>query len=209
MRESTEAEASAAVAYPARLSPEYHAYITSPEWSRTRLRALALSDFTCRSCGAKKQLEVDHLTYRRFGHEKIRDLIVLCHDCHKLVTDARREAGVRSGYGYRRVTTETLGIIFAPHPVRTCRDPECGRVLSGGNQSGLCTRHWKTRRKARNQALKVTGKTLPVRGRRCMAPGCSNSVARKREEPFCRLHLNDEGDPVFDDGEPPMVFDLS
>ncbi len=63
-------------------SAEYDAYISSAEWKATRTRILEQRGYRCETCGATKKLEVHHLTYERFGHERDDDLRVLCSPCH-------------------------------------------------------------------------------------------------------------------------------
>lgn len=68
------------------LSPEYQFYIQSPEWDVIRRERLAIDDYTCQGCGCQnKPLDVHHLTYERFGHEDIDDLLSLCRRCHQEV----------------------------------------------------------------------------------------------------------------------------
>ena len=54
----------------------------SPEWDRLRTQKLQESGYRCLDCGGSERLEVHHLTYERFGHERLTDLQVLCHVCH-------------------------------------------------------------------------------------------------------------------------------
>lgn len=58
-------------------------YIQSPEWASVRRRKLAEVS-RCEACSGDERLEVHHLTYDRLGHERMRDLEVLCHWCHML-----------------------------------------------------------------------------------------------------------------------------
>ena len=58
----------------------------SPEWDTIRRKRLAIDDYTCQGCGYQsKPLDVHHVTYERFGHEDIDDLLSLCRDCHNEV----------------------------------------------------------------------------------------------------------------------------
>lgn len=36
----------------------------------------------CQKCGTTKNLEVHHKTYKNLGHEKLSDLLLLCHEHH-------------------------------------------------------------------------------------------------------------------------------
>jgi 5-methylcytosine-specific restriction endonuclease McrA len=63
---------------------KYVEYLKSPRWKKKRERSLAFAERRCQICGSRKHLEVHHNTYENLGHEKLRDLIVLCDDCHEL-----------------------------------------------------------------------------------------------------------------------------
>jgi hypothetical protein len=60
----------------------YTAYISSSAWRDKRRQRLAIDRHSCRDCGASWDLEVHHLTYDRFQHELMSDLITLCDKCH-------------------------------------------------------------------------------------------------------------------------------
>jgi len=47
-----------------------------------RNRALRLASYRCATCGARRGLEVHHVTYERLGAERDDDLRVLCAACH-------------------------------------------------------------------------------------------------------------------------------
>ncbi|MFG3582574.1 HNH endonuclease [Streptomyces sp. NPDC047990] len=54
------------------------------DWSRRRARALARDRFTCQRCGAREELEVDHLIpVARGGSWELSNLWVLCRGCHR------------------------------------------------------------------------------------------------------------------------------
>lgn len=64
-------------------SKEYLSYINSPAWNIKRVERLHYDDYTCQDCGATSQsLDVHHLTYKRFRHERTTDLVSLCRRCH-------------------------------------------------------------------------------------------------------------------------------
>lgn len=66
-------------------SAGYTAYMRSPEWEERRQERLALDGRRCTGCGSDgsdSRLEVHHLTYERFGCERLEDLMTLCHFCH-------------------------------------------------------------------------------------------------------------------------------
>ena len=61
---------------------EYRAYLRSEGWKLRRGAALTRSRGFCEDCGARTSLEVHHLTYKRKGAERPRDLRALCPTCH-------------------------------------------------------------------------------------------------------------------------------
>lgn len=63
----------------------YGEYLRTQEWRRTRAAALLRAGNRCAlDAGHTDRLEVHHNTYERLGAELARDLIVLCHSCHRL-----------------------------------------------------------------------------------------------------------------------------
>ena len=65
-------------------SKEYEEYLRSPQWARKRFQALKRARFRCGRCGQYRVgLEVHHLTYEHLGHERARDLLVVCPPCHE------------------------------------------------------------------------------------------------------------------------------
>ncbi len=80
----------------------YREYLRTPEWRTTRAAALVRADHCCSlDVTHTRDLEVHHRTYSRLGQELVGDLVVLCHDCHKLHHQAngrpRRAAADRAG----------------------------------------------------------------------------------------------------------------
>ncbi|MGL5712626.1 MAG: HNH endonuclease [Paraclostridium sp.] len=65
---------------------EYDDYINSYEWKILRRQVIRRDLKRCRNCGTnRKQLHVHHLTYERFGNERLDDLMTLCVDCHRYI----------------------------------------------------------------------------------------------------------------------------
>lgn len=60
---------------------EYERYIHSPAWRNKAECRLEIDGHICQVCG-KDASDVHHLTYDRFGHEYMNDLVSLCRDCH-------------------------------------------------------------------------------------------------------------------------------
>lgn len=66
-----------------RVAPEsYPAYLNSSHWRTVRNRALQRAGWRCKRCGAKRDLNVHHVSYERLGAELDSDLEVLCFACH-------------------------------------------------------------------------------------------------------------------------------
>ncbi|TDI18407.1 MAG: hypothetical protein E2P05_00590 [Acidobacteria bacterium] len=71
---------------------KYQRYISSDEWADRRWEVLEEAQYTCEICGhsaedvdlgtSPPELQVHHLTYERFGHERDEDLECLCKGCH-------------------------------------------------------------------------------------------------------------------------------
>lgn len=60
---------------------EYDRYIHSAAWRDTADARLEMDGHVCRVCGGAAS-DVHHLTYDRFGHEDMSDLVSLCRKCH-------------------------------------------------------------------------------------------------------------------------------
>ena len=83
----------------------YLAYLNSPAWRTVRTRALERADYRCYHCGAKRDLQVHHLSYDRLGAERDDDLQVVCADCHEAV---HLEAFAQSDGLYLKLAREAL-----------------------------------------------------------------------------------------------------
>ena len=66
---------------------QYHAYITSPEWQKTRARYFASNmPKSCLGCGTRDgPLDLHHRSYATLGNENLLDLVLLCRTCHENV----------------------------------------------------------------------------------------------------------------------------
>ena len=58
-------------------------YLMSDHWLATKEEKLTQSEYMCNLCASKDRLEVHHRTYERLGCELMKDLAVLCHNCHQ------------------------------------------------------------------------------------------------------------------------------
>jgi len=61
---------------------EYQEYLNSDHWKNIRLKALDRAGNRCQLCSSRDNLNVHHNTYRNKGHEDLKDLVVLCRECH-------------------------------------------------------------------------------------------------------------------------------
>ena len=72
--------------------PEYDKYIKSAQWRNISDLLKKQAGYLCAHCRhSSTTLEVHHLTYERFGHERMSDLVVLCKPCHE-AADKKRVA---------------------------------------------------------------------------------------------------------------------
>jgi 5-methylcytosine-specific restriction endonuclease McrA len=67
-----------------RHAQDYDEYLQSDHWQATRYRQLKAAGFKCSECGDDNQvLHVHHLNYDHLGHERDKDLAILCESCHR------------------------------------------------------------------------------------------------------------------------------
>lgn len=64
---------------------DYNDYIHSDKWLERRRQTLLRDGFRCQKCGSRRFLHVHHLTYARFGNEKLEDLQTVCKECHETI----------------------------------------------------------------------------------------------------------------------------
>lgn len=77
------------------LSQEYQDYIASDAWRRRRALKLLLAGglcgrVECELCKIARpvnRVDVHHVTYERFGAERMDDLSILCRNCHDMVDE--------------------------------------------------------------------------------------------------------------------------
>ena len=62
----------------------YNDYINSFEWKAKRMNIVVRDKGLCVLCKSKGE-HVHHLTYKNFGNEDNRDLILLCKECHEYI----------------------------------------------------------------------------------------------------------------------------
>lgn len=61
----------------------YKAYLETIIWKNKRDDRLKLDGWRCQKCGSSINLNVHHISYKRFPFEPLEDLVTLCCDCHK------------------------------------------------------------------------------------------------------------------------------
>lgn len=61
---------------------EYQEYLKSDHWQQIRLKALSKAGNRCQLCSSTSNLNVHHNTYKNKGNEDLKDLVVLCRECH-------------------------------------------------------------------------------------------------------------------------------
>lgn len=72
----------------------YYEYIKSPVWKKKADAAKERADYRCQICNRHQdevQLDAHHRTYERLGHERNEDITVLCHDCHGLYENNKKQ----------------------------------------------------------------------------------------------------------------------
>jgi len=52
-------------------------------WKAIRWKVMERDGYKCTKCPNTTSLVVHHLTYERYGHELLEDLVTLCTDCHR------------------------------------------------------------------------------------------------------------------------------
>lgn len=82
----------------------YKLYMASPEWHDLRKQKLQQVGYRCQGCGSDERLQAHHLTYERFGHERLTDLMVLCHLCHAREHGLTPDVGPVAGLTVRELS---------------------------------------------------------------------------------------------------------
>lgn len=68
---------------------DYYIYIKSPEWKARADAAKERAGYRCQFCNGTDRLEAHHRTYERLGNELPDDITVLCHECHRVMSENR------------------------------------------------------------------------------------------------------------------------
>lgn len=74
------------------LTPEYRKHITSEKWKKLRERVIAKRGKKCQKCrSTTRPLQLHHKHYDTFGNERMKDVRLLCMDCHIIEDKKRRK----------------------------------------------------------------------------------------------------------------------
>lgn len=72
---------------------EYDKYLSSKQWKSLKKQVYKKYKGKCHICKKRYDLDTHHQTYKRIYHEKLTDLVLLCHTCHYRVH--RQQKGIR------------------------------------------------------------------------------------------------------------------
>jgi len=87
----------------------YQDYIISQKWQDLRKAVLKRDKYQCQLCNSKKDLQVHHKTYDRFGYENLDDLITLCKVCHEKHHDEKtKQREIESYNQFNRLAEENI-----------------------------------------------------------------------------------------------------
>jgi 5-methylcytosine-specific restriction endonuclease McrA len=82
----------------------YQKYLESDHWKKVKIDYYRERERICSACGAKRRIQLHHLTYKKVGRERPQDLVPLCQSCHKLV----HQILIDKGGGLKQVTLEYI-----------------------------------------------------------------------------------------------------
>ena len=80
----------------------YRKYLKSEEWQSKRLFAIKAAKYKCQRCGRIKKLEVHHKDYESLYHERLKDVEVLCTNCHPIADSEREYETAYETYAYKK-----------------------------------------------------------------------------------------------------------
>ena len=92
--------------------PNYDEYMKSTKWRNIANAMKKHANYICAHCKERSTtFDVHHITYERFGHERMSDLEVLCTPCHKAAdrkrVEKREAVGRKRAYDKARDTYMT------------------------------------------------------------------------------------------------------
>ena len=80
---------------PEQFKQRYYDYINSDAWTKIRKlyynSSIAKKCYICDVPYSEENLDLHHLHYNTFMHERIQDLVYLCRKCHELVHETHRD----------------------------------------------------------------------------------------------------------------------
>lgn len=94
----------------------YSVYLQSQAWQAKRQLRLVKAKFKCEACGAKKALQVHHLTYARIFQEDVEDLMVLCELHHKAIEEMIEKGALTRTGNTQSLRDKTLHLIQPKKP---------------------------------------------------------------------------------------------
>lgn len=62
----------------------YREYLKTKQWKFFRQQALDFYGRKCNKCESNLRLEVHHKHYKNLGKEELKDVEILCKNCHRL-----------------------------------------------------------------------------------------------------------------------------
>jgi hypothetical protein len=69
----------------------YNEYLLSPEWRELKRMVRARCLNVCEVCGIASVEATHHLTYERFGRERLSDLLGVCDKCHEKIHNIKND----------------------------------------------------------------------------------------------------------------------
>jgi hypothetical protein len=69
---------------------DYNTHLNSEWYRQLRFERRQLAGDLCENCQLAFGTECHHLTYERFGHELLEDLVWVCDSCHEVLDTMRR-----------------------------------------------------------------------------------------------------------------------
>ncbi len=99
------------------LSEKYLEYIASPQWRKKKEAFKKSKHFKngCFVCGSNK-VDIHHKTYKRFGAERLPDLVALCRACHDTIHEMIRHGGYHTKHLRWVVVVKYKRLFDKSHP---------------------------------------------------------------------------------------------
>lgn len=85
------------------ISLEYEKYLESKTWKKKRALVLERDNYTCQSCLSSHAHQVHHLTYEHIYNEPLFDLVSVCMDCHRIITQMDRDRSNRGRLAFEPI----------------------------------------------------------------------------------------------------------